>query len=96
MNQHVNPGVDTTINPILINDSFRSIPEDKMGTLIEIFHDYSDEKCFSIYRQDAGMGEHDYCVLLNDAFLFRAEHHKVARNIVMAIRNLVSLEDLRI
>jgi hypothetical protein len=96
MTQHVNPGFDTTINPVLINDSFRSVPSNKMGQLIEIFHDCSGTKCFSIYRQDAGMGEHDYCVMLNDVFLFRAEHHKTARNIVMAIRNTMLLEELRI
>ena len=62
--------------------------------LVEIFHDYNGKKCFSIYRQDAGMGEKDYAVLLNDEFLFRTEHHKIARNIVMAIRNNCSLEDL--
>jgi hypothetical protein len=70
--------------------------EDRMGQLIELFHDYGSINCFSIYRQDAGMGEKDYAVFLNDEFLFRAEHHKVARNIVMAIRNACSLEDLRL
>jgi hypothetical protein len=70
--------------------------EDAIGELIELFHDHTGEKCFSIYRQDAGMGEHDYCVLLNDEFLFRAEHHKVARNIVMAIRYDLSIGELRL
>ena len=67
-----------------------------MGELVELFQDNSGHKCFSIYRQDAGMGEHDYCVLLNDEFLFRAEHQKVARNIVMAIRNTMALVELRL
>jgi hypothetical protein len=71
-------------------------PVDKMGKLIELFHDHSGNKCFSIYCQDTGMGEHDYCALLNGDFLFRAGHHKIARNIVMAIRNTLSTEDLTI
>lgn len=89
---HINPGTDTMINPVIINDTHRSkVPFDD---LVELFFSYDGRKCFSIYRQDAGMGEHDYCVLLNDEFLFRAEHHKVARNIVIAIRNNLSIEDL--
>lgn len=68
--------------------------QDPFSDLVEIFHSYDGKKGFSIYRQDAGMGEKDYCVLLNDKFLFRAEHHKVARNIVIAIRNCCSLEEL--
>jgi hypothetical protein len=66
------------------------------GDLIELFPDRFGRKCFSIYRQDAGMGEKEYAVFLNDEFLFRSEHHKIARNIVMEIRDTLSMEELRI
>jgi len=41
---------------------------------------------WKIYRQDAGMGEHDYAVFLNDVFFCRAEHSQTASEIIRAIR----------
>ena len=70
--------------------------QNPFSDLVEIFHSNDGKKCFSIYRQDAGMGEKDYCVLLNGEFLFRVEHLTVARCIVMAIRNMCSREELRL
>jgi hypothetical protein len=50
-----------------------------------------EEKIFDvapwkIYRQDAGMGEHDYAVMLNDVFFCRVEHEQHAHEIIRAIR----------
>ena len=77
-------------------NAFPSYPDDGLGQLVEIFCDNTSTKSFSIYRQDSGMGEHDYAVFLNAVFLFRAEHHKVARNIVMAIQNRLAIGELMI
>lgn len=41
---------------------------------------------WKIYRQDAGMGEHDYAVFLNDVFFCRTEHSQTAHEIIRAIR----------
>lgn len=41
---------------------------------------------WKIYRQDAGMGEHDYAVFLNDVYFCRTEHSQTASEIIRAIR----------
>jgi len=52
------------------------------GELVEMF----DGSVWKIYRQDAGMGEHDYGVFHNDIFFCRTEHLVTAREIIRAIR----------
>ena len=39
---------------------------------------------WKIYRQDAGMGEKDYCILRNGVFFCRTEHKQLARDICAA------------
>ncbi len=39
---------------------------------------------WQIYRQDAGMGEKDYCVLRNGDFFCRTEHEQLAKDICAA------------
>jgi hypothetical protein len=41
---------------------------------------------WKIYRQDSGMGEHDYAILINDQFFARTEHRQHADEIIRAIR----------
>ena len=41
-----------------------------------------DKGRWKIYRQDAGMGEHDYCVLRNGEFFCRTEREDTAMLIV--------------
>lgn len=41
---------------------------------------------WTIYRQDAGMGEHDYAVFHNGVFFCRTNHSQTAREIIRAIR----------
>jgi len=41
-----------------------------------------DNGRWKIYRQDAGMGEHDYCVLRNGEFFCRTEREDTAMLIV--------------
>jgi hypothetical protein len=41
---------------------------------------------WKIFRQDSGMGEHDYAVFLNDVFFCRTEHSQTAHEIIRAIR----------
>jgi|WetSurMetagenome_2_1015567.scaffolds.fasta_scaffold180517_2 hypothetical protein len=40
---------------------------------------------WKIYRQDAGMGEHDYIVLLNDVYFCRTEYSQTAHEIIRAV-----------
>jgi len=76
---HVNPGMDTTINPVIINDTHRSKPQKEQLV-------YSSVP-WKIYRQDAGMGEHDYAVFLNDVFFCRTEYSQTAHEIIKAIHS---------
>ena len=41
---------------------------------------------WKMYRQNAGMGEHDYAVFLNDVFFCRTEHSQTAHEIIRAMR----------
>ena len=41
---------------------------------------------WKIYRQDAGMGEHDYAVFLDDVFYCRTEDSQTAMRIVNTMR----------
>jgi len=43
---------------------------------------------WKICRQDAGMGEHDYCVLRNGEFFCRTEHEEIALRIINAVEAL--------
>ena len=47
-----------------------------------------DKGRWKIYRQDAGMGEHDYCVLRNGEFFCRTEQEDTARLVVDAVEAL--------
>jgi hypothetical protein len=40
---------------------------------------------WKIYRQDAGMGEHDYIVLLNDVYFCRTDYSQTAHEIIRAV-----------
>jgi len=40
---------------------------------------------WSVYRQDAGMGEKDYCVLRNDEFFCRTDSQDTAMLIIDAV-----------
>lgn len=42
---------------------------------------------WKIYEQDAGMGEHDYAVFLNDVFYCRTDDSQTAQRIVESIRS---------
>lgn len=42
---------------------------------------------WKIYRQDAGMGEHDYAVFLNDVFFCRTDCSQTAHEIIRAIKH---------
>jgi len=44
-----------------------------------------DKGRWKIYRQDSGMGEHDYCILRNGEFFCRTEHEDTARLVVDAV-----------
>lgn len=44
-----------------------------------------DGKPFKVYRQDAGMGEHDYCVLRGDQFYCRTNDLDTAKEIIHAV-----------
>lgn len=52
------------------------------GKLVELY----DGSVWCIYRQDAGMGEHDYAVFLNDVFFCRTEHLITAKEIIESVR----------
>jgi hypothetical protein len=41
---------------------------------------------WKIYRQDAGMGEYDYAIFLNDVFFARTEYSQTAHEIIEAIK----------
>ena len=41
---------------------------------------------WKIFRQDAGMGEHDYAVLKNDTFFCRTDDSPTAHEIIRAMR----------
>jgi len=41
---------------------------------------------WKIYRQDAGMGEHDYAVFLNDVFFCRTDDSQTAMKIVNVLK----------
>lgn len=41
---------------------------------------------WKIYRQDAGMGEHNYAIFLNDVFFARTEYSQTAHEIIEAIK----------
>ena len=57
--------------------------------MIDCFNDcVYDKGRWKIYRQDAGMGEHDYCVLRNGEFFCRTEHEDTARLVVDAVEAL--------
>jgi len=47
-----------------------------------------DKGRWKIYRQDAGMGEHDYCVLRNGEFFCRTDHEDIAHLVVDAVEAL--------
>jgi plasmid stabilization system protein ParE len=81
---HINPGTDTTINPVVIDDSKRSKKKTPFDDIV-----YSSTP-WKIYRQDAGMGEHDYAVFLNDVFFCRTEYSQTANEIINAIRHHTS------
>jgi hypothetical protein len=57
--------------------------------MMDCFNDcvYSSGR-WKIYRQDAGMGEHDYCVLRNDQFFCRTEHEDTARLVVDVVERV--------
>jgi hypothetical protein len=76
---HINPGTDCTVNPVIINDTHRSTPN--KGELV-----YSSVP-WKIYRQDAGMGESDYAVFINDVFYCQTDDSQTAQRIVEAIRS---------
>jgi hypothetical protein len=54
---------------------------DFKGELIEGYED----SLWKVYRQDAGMGEHDYAVFHNGIFFCRTEHLITAQEIIRAV-----------
>src|SRR4030065_53013 len=44
-----------------------------------------DGNPFKVYRQDAGMGEHDYCVLFRGNFYCRTDNLETAKEIIHAV-----------
>jgi hypothetical protein len=54
-----------------------------MGELVE---GYYEDSLWKIYRQDAGMGEHDYAVFLNDVFFCRTEYLVTAQEIIRKVK----------
>ena len=44
-----------------------------------------DGNPFEVYRQDAGMGEHDYCVMLRGNFYCRTDNLDSAKEIIHAV-----------
>ena len=54
--------------------------------MIDCFNDcVYDKGRWKIYRQDAGMGEKDYCVLRNGEFFCRTGDEETALRIVIAV-----------
>jgi hypothetical protein len=49
---------------------------------------------WKIYRQDAGMGEHDYAVFLDDVFYCRTEDSQTAMRIVNTMRRTEGGDEL--
>lgn len=47
---------------------------------------------WKIYRQDAGMGEHDYAVFLNDVFYCRTDDSQTATRIINTMRSPAPFE----
>jgi hypothetical protein len=44
-----------------------------------------DDFKWKVYRQDAGMGEHDYAIFKYDVFFARTEHESDAKEIILAL-----------
>lgn len=76
---HINPGTDTTINPVVIDDSKRSNPN--KGELVYGSITKSGED-WRMRSFDAGMGETEYRIFKNEKFFAQFDNRKDADTVM--------------
>lgn len=76
---HVNPGTDTTINPIVINDSLRS--NSNKGELVYGSITKNGED-WRLRKFDGGMGESEYRIFKDGVLFARFDNRKDADTIM--------------
>jgi hypothetical protein len=76
---HVNPGMDTTINPVIINDTHRGVPnkgELEYGTINKKGEDWR------LRKFDGGMGESEYRIFKDGVFFAMFDNRKDADTVM--------------